>query len=410
MPANEKKRARERASSVLIFAPGLVRYPANSAGVVADVLAGTLDRQREGRYSAENSVETAPRGLRVGKTILGPSGEPLLEVFELDYRDRLDEMDAEGGRDTPPGILKAAWFSLKGLGLLISAARRPAKSGMAKVQLLLGLLATVALMASAVAAIIAGLAAMDLLAWVPDRLTDWFPYEVDASTVAVGGATGIALLWVKFRKVLLKLAEQTRKSLQYLDEPRYRDTVTHTLDDAIDGLLDGGWKCPIHVLGYSFGSLVAIDALFPKSGSLPEGDRLASAVSSLTTIGCPADAVRLYFPGYYPRALARVPDVPWTNVFNGADVFGSNFNDGTDLKPADSTLAFGGASPTSLRYTDERLSFGRVLRGLGFKTHCGYWDLPGRANCLGLVMDIWIPQGLGRGAKGDNLEPATPAN
>jgi hypothetical protein len=407
MPATDSQRIRERAQSVLIFAPGLIRYAANSAGVVADVLAATLDRKRPGRYTVETSVETAPRGLRLGKTILDPAGTAVLEVFELDYRDRLDEMDAEGGGATPPGILRAAGYSLKGLKLLIGASRRQAKSGMAKAQLLLGLVATVALLVSAVATVIAGLAAMDLLTWLPSWLTDWFPDRIDASTVAVGSATGITLVWVTARKALLKLAESTRKSLQYLDGHRYRDTVTQTLEEAIDGLLDDGWTCPFHVLGYSFGSLVAIDALFPMSGPPAENDRMGAAIKSLTTIGSPADAVRLYFPNYYPRDFARAPQLPWTNVFNAADVFGSNFTDGSDLNQAESHLTFGGVTITSLRYTDEKLSLAKALKGAGFKTHCGYWDAPARANCLDLVMDMWVPPELG--AKGAGLEEEEPA-
>jgi hypothetical protein len=393
MPATDRNPKRERAQSVLIFAPGLVRYPANSAGVVADVLAATLDRKRRGRYLAETSVETAPRGLRLGKTILSPEGTAVLEVFELDYRERLDAMEAEGGGSTPPGILRAAGYSLKGLRLLIGAllGRRRAKSGMAKTQLLLGLVATVALLVSAVAAVIAGLAAMDLLTWLPSWLTGWFPDGIDASTVAVGSATGITLVWVTARKALLKLAESTRKSLQYLDGHRYRDTVTQTLEEAIDGLLDDGWTGPFHLLGYSFGSLVAIDALFPESAPPAGIDRMGSAVKTLTTIGSPADAVRLYFPDYYPRTFARAPQLAWTNVFNAADVFGSNFHDGSDQVRAESPLDFGGVTPTSLRYTNEKLSLGAVLKGRGFKTHCGYWDTPGRANCMDLVMDVWVP-------------------
>lgn len=391
-PASVTTRSgRERADSVLIYAPGLGRYPTNSAVGVADVIAATLDRQRAGHYRSETSSETAPRGLRPAKTILDPAGRPVLEVFELDYRERLTDVDAAGGSAAPPGLVRAVGYSIWSAVLLLRAWRRKAKSPSAKWQLFFGLAATSALLVAAVAALIAALAAMDLLRWVPSWLNDWLPTDsVDASAVAVGGGIGVAAIWAKTRSGMLRLADSIRQNLRYLGEERHRNTVTHTLGDGIDGLLDDGWTAKIHVLGYSFGSLVVVDALFPRVGAATFSDRIATALASVTTIGCPGDAVRLYFPGHFARRHALRPDVAWVNVFIPADVFASNFHDGDDGF-TENPLELGGVRPISRQYTEERLSPLTILRMKGFRTHSGYWDLADHASCFDILVDGWVP-------------------
>lgn len=386
------KSVRQRPGSVLIYAPGLGRYPANSAAGVADVVAASLGRKRAGQYRAETSSETAPRGLSLGKTVLDPHGRPVLEVFELDYRDRLTEADPVGGPAAPPGLVRAVGYSVWSLALLLRAWRRKAKSPTAKWQLLFGLGATSALLVAAAVAVVAALAAMDLLRWVPPWLKDWLPTEnVDASAVAVVGGAGVAAIWTRTRSGMLRLAENIRQNLRYLGEERHRNTVTQTLEDAIDGLLDDGWTAAIHVLGYSFGSLVVVDALFPRAGTPQFSDRVASALSSVTTIGCPGDAVRLYFPAHFAGRNALRADLAWTNVFIPADVFASNFHDGNDERVGEEALDFGGVRPISRRYTEERLSPLTIFRMRGFRTHSGYWDMPGHASCFDMLVDPWVP-------------------
>lgn len=69
------------------------------------------------------------------------------------------------------------------------------------------------------------------------------------------------------------------------------------LAKAINDLIDAGWTGPIHLLGYSFGSLIVYEAMFPRTSSLADVVP-AQAVETLTTIGCPLDIVRLYKPDY----------------------------------------------------------------------------------------------------------------
>lgn len=84
----------------------------------------------------------------------------------------------------------------------------------------------------------------------------------------------------------------------------------------------------IHVLGYSFGGIVALDVLCPGEGSATS-QRL-SRVRSPVTVGCPADFVRLYYPEYFRGRRQMVEVATWTNLFIPADVLGSNFIDSAE--------------------------------------------------------------------------------
>jgi pimeloyl-ACP methyl ester carboxylesterase len=140
----------------------------------------------------------------------------------------------------------------------------------------------------------------------------------------------------------------------------------------------------VHLLGYSFGSIVAIDALFRRELAV---GRKMKRVNTLVTIGCPFDFVRTYWPTYF-NARHAATDVPrrWVNVYCELDVLGSNFRDGDDAstpskqrgieilnreqrRPGDQdNLAFGPSA-------EEGLSFWEYARFIGFRTHSAYWDL-----------------------------------
>ena len=178
--------------------------------------------------------------------------------------------------------------------------------------------------------------------------------------------------------------------MSYVDnDDRHSDTVTLTVDLALDGLRDTGWTGPVHLLGYSFGSLVLFDAMFPRATSHRSGDPVAS-VRSLTTIGCPLDAVRLFRPRYADTRAARAAGTPWRNVFIATDVFGSNLRNGDDVQGGSQTsIDIIDVDPISIRYLDERLSWGTVLRLRGFRSHAGYWGGPDEGSCFDGLVDHW---------------------
>jgi hypothetical protein len=413
---------------ILIYASGLGQHAPNTADGVADVIAAVLDRRAKGTYtSSADPTVTAPRGLRVGKTVMDDKGAAVLHVFELDYKIRLDVAPSPAGPPASPGAIRASTYAVTGALWLIWAWRRGAKSRMAKVQLGFALLAVFALVLAAIVTIAALVTAA--VGNSPPKWMLWL------------GGVGIGT-WAALRKRLLAIAATTQQTIRYVgNEGRRGDTVAMTVDDALDGLRDNGWEGDVHLLGYSFGSLVLIDALFPKSTSLRDAD-LAKPVLSLTTIGCPFDAVRLFRPEYFSTSRnARMKNLDWYNVFNAADVFGSNLIDkddkgtkapprtanpaprgtdgtaqdgesgteghrsnrpgrriwhrgrreGTEATGAKVAVDICGTKPSSTRYLEETLGPLQVLRIKGFTTHGGYWGAATDANCFEVLVDHWVP-------------------
>ena len=100
----------------------------------------------------------------------------------------------------------------------------------------------------------------------------------------------------------------------------------------------------VHVMGYSFGSVVAIDSLYPFNQEPPVR---FSAVHAFVTIACPFDLIRTYFKEYpgsptaanpanppvrpysYFENRCALPNAPkrWLNIYSLSDVMSSNFRD-----------------------------------------------------------------------------------
>ncbi len=380
---------RHAKTPVLIYAPGLGRYPENTAEGVAEVLAKVIDRRRPTEFSTKSdSAVTAPKGLRVGKTVVGADDAPVLQLFELDYHPRLADSEGIEGPPPPPGVIRSSVYAAYGFAKLLRALGRPAKTLATKFQLLVGFAAVGSLVLAALVAIYAALVAAGVN--LPQRLDGIFGENAAGWTFAISGTFAV-IGWSAFRNHALALATTARQLIRYVrNEEARRDTVSLTVDEAIDGLRQNGWHGPIHLLGYSFGSLVMIDALFPKIRTLRPAEP-ADEAASLTTIGCPIDLVRLFEPSYLDDRVERRPRLPWVNVFDAADIFSSNLKNRNDEKGGPSkALALGSSVPTSIRYLDEKLGFWQVLFARGFRTHAGYWGQPDRASCFSPLVDAWV--------------------
>lgn len=376
---------------VLIFCPGLGSGADNTADRVAEVIAAILDRRRQGScHAAELAHLTAPRGLVVGKTVHDEQGAPILHVFELDYRRRLEPNRDKATVAAPPGALRSAVYAIGGFLGLLGAVKRPAKSRRAKLQLAYGFIGVLALILCAAAAVVAWLASVGAADWMPSGVKSFL--GVSASTAALTTTAVSVGGWALLRRKLLGVAATLQRIMHYLDADRHRATVTMTIDDAVDGLRDNGWTGPIHLLGYSFGSLMAVDALFPTASGAAENPRLTEAIDSLTTIGCPADAVRLYRKNYFVDRRSRAKaHLPWVNVLNPMDIFGSSFADGGDTADAGKPYPVAGVLPTNVSYGADTLGLGDILKVKGFRTHEGYWGTAEEASCFDGIVGQWIP-------------------
>lgn len=83
----------------------------------------------------------------------------------------------------------------------------------------------------------------------------------------------------------------------------------------------------VHLVGYSFGSVVALDSVFQDS----EVSATFGQITTLSTIGCPADFIRTYWRDYFVDRHPAPGKPLWVNVYAPRDVLASNFARGTLL-------------------------------------------------------------------------------
>lgn len=163
----------------------------------------------------------------------------------------------------------------------------------------------------------------------------------------------------------------------------------------------------IHLFAYSFGSIVALDTLFPAG---KEPGRPLHAISTLVTIGCPFDFVRTLWPSYFDtrRQYAKDHELLWLNVYSPIDVLGSNFRNDPLTLPATTNIrseniasASDVPSPTNIPFKEgldfSDLSWSSSFTLIGLRAHAIYWGVKREAevNCMSeLVKKLYDRNGV----------------
>jgi hypothetical protein len=380
---------------IAVFVPAMVEgSPRNTASCIADLMAAELDLG-DGRYVVEHGPSSAPDvqpPLLDHRRIVRVGDGPVLDLCTIDYRTALEHESVKGTSvwATLRQLAVAAGYFLAAFVLLLRARRR-AKTAMAKAQLVVGFGAALMLLGLLALSVLAVVVALGL--WEPVK-------DAETFTAAVGmGAAGL-LTWafVKGRPALVSATDVVRQALDYARHETVRDDCRKVMRGVLDRLITEQPARPVHLIGYSFGSLVALDLLFPRTREAEVDARFPTSIASLTTIGCPVDFLRLYVPDYLADRRTDMCGVMWTNIFIAADVFGSNFTDADDFSdsrdrfPGAVEVSVGDCRPTTVRYTDERLSFFSILARAGFRAHDGYWRVGKGSNCLSSVARSLVRQ------------------
>lgn len=390
----QSESANPNATPVVIYVPGLGSDAANSADRVADVVAKVADVLCKGQFDTTTSSEVpAPRGLTVGKTVVDGEHKPYLQFFQYDYASVLEAPRTAAAPPVVPGMFRSATFAVWGAVKWWGALSHSGKTLKTKVQLALGLAAALALIFAALVALFALLVALgfDVPLLEPVFGTD---DQVAKWTFGIT-SLGLTITWAALRKKILALAETVERLIRFTkNQGRAADTISFRLDQAIDELWAHGWRGPVHLLGYSFGSLVLFESMNPRINSRLS-DVPVDAVTSMVTIGCPIDLVRLYEPSYVTGRRRRNDKTEWTNVFSEADIFASNLKNENDSEGGPGSLSIGVGkplSPTSIRYLDESISLFQIFTA--GVTHAGYWGAPDEASCFQYLVPIWMASAM----------------
>ena len=387
----------------IIYVPGLFHEPGESVNTVGRNIAAALDTASPPEYRFTISpgkdehygyAERATRTVTITREV-DAQKTPLFDLYELSYGHTLT-----GGYEKKKPIVQALLILVSllwNLPRLVVAIRMRSKGFSQKLQVAYAGFITLLLGAYMVMLVFTVLATLGdtTITQVPAneaktdieqstglgsstegvKETPWWLYY---SQVFIIGLTGLGLLTKKNAKQFLsRFSTWYMGVVSYLNQGRSRDNVAGQLTSLLEYVAEKGDEVryrKIHIVGFSFGSIVALDAMFPYNAPSAR----YRLVDTLVTIGCPFDLIRTYWPTYFERRVA-LEDVPrrWLNVYRTADVLGSDFLDETATGPEERGVGLSEGPPKR----PENIILGQgggldkleALRLIGFREHSCYW-------------------------------------
>ena len=195
----------------------------------------------------------------------------------------------------------------------------------------------------------------------------------------------------KFRERLGTVGTVLISARNYLRLGDARPEAIHGLTKLMEDIADT--YTDVSIVGYSFGSIVALDTIFPSS---QEPARSLDSVTKLVTIGAPYDFVQAVQPSWRERRRHR-DGLPkeWLNIYAPIDILGSNFRD--DDTDGDATTGLLPAEGSTLKpHRNESYDLGvdltraNILEFYAFRSHGMYWgsDDTAEQNVFGPVVQF----------------------
>lgn len=175
-------------------------------------------------------------------------------------------------------------------------------------------------------------------------------------------------------------------AITYLSVGDRRSALTgkvSTLLEYIEEKVDVEYR-QVHIVAYSFGSIIAIDAMYPTS---PPSER-NSKVDKLITFGCPFDFVRTFWSDYFKQRMPLEKRPEWRNIYASIDVLASNFKDeDKNEKECKSQGVYTIHDKGKPSVCPQSVLFGpnvslsdysllQQITLIGFKVHLSYWGDP----------------------------------
>lgn len=176
----------------------------------------------------------------------------------------------------------------------------------------------------------------------------------------------------------------------YMQYGAQRQLILGNLEQLVEYVTENEEDCTIHFHAYSFGSILAIDYLYPLSGKPSRNVR--TFCKALITIGSPFEFVKSYYPQF---CVNRVTDmdssIQWINVYSISDAFATNFRSNAQIGDAEFGILKHSARPHNLNYEVVLYNKHNIIDFFtlqSIKAHSMYWDnRPEGNSCLSLIYE-----------------------
>ena len=185
---------------------------------------------------------------------------------------------------------------------------------------------------------------------------------------------------------ITEMATQFICMIRYFSAGKNRLNLTGKFEELLEKVCeDENDYDQVTIIAYSFGTMVALDTMFPMVGATSH--RVAAKITHLVTIGCPYDFVRLYWKSYYEEREFKATNLrKWYNIYSAADILSSNFRKDHQVGPANLSVTANGVTPENLPFNvlpKKRFNLIGFIMLSGIRAHGMYWeDQLNSSSCL----------------------------
>ncbi|TDO77804.1 hypothetical protein EV143_10336 [Flavobacterium chryseum] len=198
----------------------------------------------------------------------------------------------------------------------------------------------------------------------------------------------ILLFLPQSKTIITSLATEFACVDSYINNGEQSQILVGNLNLLTEYIAENEIDPEIHFHCYSFGSIIAMDALFPIA-EIPPSENIKNLTKSFISIGNPFEFINAYYPEYYnDRSRAMEGKIKWINIYSLFDTFGTNFR--KDNKKGDAQFGIKDISvPENINYEirNKPLNFVDFILLNSIKMHKCYWDSsPIGDSCLKVLL------------------------
>jgi len=186
----------------------------------------------------------------------------------------------------------------------------------------------------------------------------------------------VLLLAPQANTIVISLATEFVCANNYLQFGQQKQEILGNIDRLMEYISENEKDAKVQFHSYSYGSLIAIDYLFPY-GTAPSGNML-DRTEALITIGTPFDFISSYYRGYYSeRNTTLESKIKWLNIYSVVDALGSNFRNDSKIGEAQYGITATGLKPDNISYEVMKIneySFSNFIMLNSLRVHGMYWS------------------------------------
>ncbi len=205
--------------------------------------------------------------------------------------------------------------------------------------------------------------------------------------------TLLLLIIPNSKEIITSLATEFACVDNYIQYGEQTQIILGNLDLLIEHISETNVDSKIHIHSYSFGSVIAMDLLYPM-GNIPSSNCFKN-IELLITIGSPHEFIKAYYSNFYNlRCSDMDAKLQWINVYSIADALATNFRKDGAIGAAQFGIKGSSIKPVNVNYEItpvQGFSLINFLTLYHLKIHRHYWDISTSGqSCLRMIFKEMI--------------------